>query len=45
MTSVPLEITILCANVFRNIGDTAQQKNCNKNTSVMLVIIYMSKLD
>lgn len=46
MTSVPLEITIPCANVFRNIGDTAQPKNLQqKNTPVMLVIIYMSKLD
>lgn len=27
MTSVPLEITIPCANVFRNIGDTVQPKN------------------
>lgn len=27
MTSLPLEITIPCANVFRNIGDTAQPKN------------------
>lgn len=45
MTSVHLEITILPANVFRIIIDTAQQKIATKNTFVMLVIIYMSKLD